>query len=103
MKIDVYGKPGCAKCKTTKEKLAHFLQKWNVGDTVVLGFVDMETPDGLAKGVFNDVYDVIPVTIILDDQEQPLARWEGDVPPSAEVARILGLADPAAQQAGLET
>jgi len=92
MKIDVYGKPGCAKCESTRSKLAHFLRKWNAGDKIVLDFVDMETPDGLARGVFNDVYDTVPVTIVLGDDEQPLARWDGDVPPSADVARALGLA-----------
>ena len=65
MKIDVYGKPGCAKCKSTKEKLAHYLKKWNVAGTVPLEFVDMESPDGNAQGAFYDVYDVIPVTIVM--------------------------------------
>jgi len=106
MKIDVYGKPGCARCESTKTKLTHFLKKWNAEDKVVLDFVDMETADGLAKGVINDVYDVVPVTIVLGDDQQPLARWDGDVPPSADVARVLGLAGaqptlPAADQAGL--
>ena len=58
---------------------------------MVLDFVDMQTPDGLARGVVNDVFDVIPVTIVLDDSERQLARWEGDVPPSGEVARLLGV------------
>jgi hypothetical protein len=91
MKIDVYGKPGCARCESTKTKLTHFLKKWNAEDKVVLDFVDMQTPDGLARGVVNNVFDVIPVTIVLDDSEQQLARWEGDVPPSGEVARLLGV------------
>ena len=37
MKIDVYGKPGCAKCESTKTKLSHFLKKWQVADRVTLG------------------------------------------------------------------
>lgn len=98
MKIDVYGKPGCAKCESTKDKLTHLLAKWQAADRVPLGFVDMDTPDGLARGVFNDVYNVIPVTIISDDAEQTLARWEGDVPPAAEVANALGIASAAATQ-----
>ncbi len=91
MKIDVYGKPGCAKCESTKDKLSHCLKKWAVGDSVVLQFVDMDTADGLAKGVFNDVFDVIPVTIVSSDQDSQVARWEGAVPPSEEVAKALGL------------
>jgi len=91
MKIDVYGKPGCAKCKSTKDKLSHCLKKWSVGDSVVLQFVDMDTPDGLARGVFNDVFDPLPVTIVSTDEESQVARWEGAVPPSNEVARALGI------------
>ena len=91
MRIDVYGKPGCARCDSTKAKLGHFLKKWNVEDQVVLDFVDMETADGLTRGVVNDVYDVVPVTIVVGDDEQTLARWEGNVPPAADVARALGI------------
>ncbi len=91
MKIDVYGKPGCAKCESTKAKLAHFLKKWKIDGQVKLDFVDMETPDGLTRGVVNDVYATIPVTIVMSDDERPLARWEGDVPPSDAVARVLGI------------
>ena len=91
MRIDVYGKPGCAKCKSTKEKLAHCLRKWNVAATVPLEFVDMDSPDGNAQGAFYDVYDVIPVTIVMGDDNQPLGRWEGVVPPSEEVAKALGV------------
>ena len=91
MKIDVYGKPGCAKCESTKAKLTHFLEKWNADQLVTLEFVDMDTADGLARGVINDVYDVIPVTIVLGDDESPVARWEGDVPPSSDVAHALGI------------
>lgn len=91
MKIDVYGKPGCAKCESTKAKLSHFLKKWDAEQTVTLEFFDMDTADGLTHGVMNDVYDTIPVTIILGDNESPVARWEGDVPPSDDVAQALGI------------
>jgi len=91
MKIDVYGKSGCAKCESTKAKLSHCLKKWAVEDSVTLEFVDLDTPDGLARGAFNDVFDVIPVTIVCGDQEETLGRWEGTVPPSEEAARALGL------------
>jgi thiol-disulfide isomerase/thioredoxin len=91
MRIDVYGKPGCAKCKSTKEKLSHYLKKWGVEGDVALQFVDMDTPDGMARGVFNDVYDLIPVTILVGDNDRPVGRWNGIVPPSGEVAKLLGV------------
>jgi hypothetical protein len=91
MKIDVFGKPGCARCESTKAKLTHFLSKWQMADRVPLDFVSLDTADGLARGAFNDVFDQVPVTIVFADDNRPVARWEGDVPPSDEVARILGV------------
>ena len=91
MKIDVYGKQGCAKCESTKAKLGHYLKKWGVDGAVQLEFVDMDTADGLARGAMNGVFNVIPVTIVSDGGEGSLARWEGDVPPSMEVAGVLGI------------
>jgi len=91
MKIHVFGKPGCARCESTKAKLGHFLKKWQVEERVKLDFVRLDTADGLACGAFNNVYDTMPVTIVFGDDDRALARWEGDVPPSAEVARALGI------------
>jgi len=91
MKIDVFGKPGCAKCESTKAKLTHFLKKWDAETRVPLGFVSLDTVDGMALGAFHNIYDTVPVTIVFGDDERPLARWEGDVPPSDEVARVLGV------------
>lgn len=90
MRLDVFGKQGCAKCESTKAKLGHYLRKWQLGDRVELAFVDMDTPDGMARGMFHDVFETIPVTIALDDNDQPLGRWEGVVPPSDEVAKVVG-------------
>ncbi len=87
MKIEVFGKEGCAVCQTTKRKLSHFLEKWGHGEKVELAFVDMETVEGLAESAFQDVT-AIPTTIISDKSGQ-LKRWEGAVPPSEEVKRIL--------------
>ena len=91
MKIEVFGKPGCAKCESTKAKLTHFLKKWQADGRVPLEFVDMTGAAGLALGAFHNVSDTIPVTIVFGDDNQPLGRWEGDVPPSDEVARLLGV------------
>lgn len=83
MKIKVFGKKGCAKCETTKNKLKHFLAKWEVEEKVNLDFHDMETVDGMAEGAYNDVLQ-IPTTIIEKD-DQILARWDGEVPNSEKV------------------
>jgi hypothetical protein len=39
------------------------------------------------------------VTIVFGDDDQPRGRWEGDVPPSVEVAQALGIPSAAAPQA----
>lgn len=87
MKIEVFGKQGCAICQTTKRKLAHFLEKWNAADRVKIEFVDVETVEGMAEGAFRDVSD-IPTTII-SYKGGVLGRWDGGVPPSEEVKRIV--------------
>jgi len=82
MKIKVFGKKDCAKCETTKNKLNHFIEKNNYQDSATLEFYDMDTVDGFAEGAYNDVLK-IPTTLI-EKQDEILARWEGEVPSSAE-------------------
>jgi len=82
MKIKVFGKKDCAKCETTKNKLNHFIEKNNYQDSATLEFYDMDTVDGVAEGAYNDVLK-IPTTLI-QKQDETLARWEGEVPNSAE-------------------
>jgi len=88
MKFEVYGKDGCAKCKSTKDKLTHLVGKAEAAETVALDFYDMETVEGLAEGAFNDVRDV-PTVILRGDDGEALARWEGVLPPAGEVQVFL--------------
>jgi glutaredoxin len=87
MKIEIFGKQGCARCQATKRKLSHFLEKWGHAEKIEFAFVDMETVDGMAEGAFQDVTEV-PTTIIWD-RGGALVRWEGEVPPSEDVKRII--------------
>lgn len=83
MKIKIFGKPGCAKCQTTKNKFEHFLTKWQYTDKIKLLFCDMDTPDGMAEGAY---YDVLKIpTTVLEKDSVPIARWEGEIPNSQEV------------------
>lgn len=82
MKIKVFGKKGCAKCDTTKNKFSHFLKKKNRLDSVELEFHDMDTIEGFAEGAYHDVLK-IPTTLI-EKEEKQLARWEGEVPNTEE-------------------
>ena len=80
VRISIFGKPGCARCDTTKKKLNHFLGKWELEHNVDLIFHDIDTLDGRAEGAFYDVSD-IPLTVI-EKEGQQVARWDGEVPNS---------------------
>ena len=88
MRFEVFGKPDCVKCKSTKDKLTHLLTKGQAADAIGLAFVDMNSIQGRAEGAFYDVRHV-PTTLLWSDDEEPLARWEGCVPPSAEIKTFL--------------
>ncbi len=86
-KIRLFGKNGCAKCKTTKNKLNHFLSEWKLQE-VEMQFHDLDTVDGLAEGAFYDVGNAIPVVLVEKDGRQA-ARWDGEVPNSQAVRMVL--------------
>jgi thioredoxin-like negative regulator of GroEL len=88
MRFEVFGKPDCAMCRSTKDKLTHLLAKGQAADAVGLAFVDMNSIQGRAEGAFYDVRHV-PTTLLWSDDEEPLARWEGCIPPSAEIKTFL--------------
>ena len=85
--IAVFGKQGCPKCATTKNKIEHYLGKWRLDHEVRTIFHDLETIEGRAEGAFYDVND-IPVTIIEREGRQ-LARWDGRVPNSDAIRAAL--------------
>ncbi|MDO9465508.1 MAG: thioredoxin family protein [bacterium] len=85
--IKVFGKPNCAKCKTTKNKLEFFIPKWNMSNRVKMSFYDMDTVEGLAEGAFYNV-DSIPTTVVENDGKE-IKRWELEVPPSKEVEVLV--------------
>ena len=91
MTFEVYGKNGCAKCKSTRSKLGHLIAKADRDDEVEIAYHDMDSVEGMAEGAFNDVTD-IPTTILKDASGQPVARWEGWLPPSGEVKAYLARA-----------
>ena len=87
MEILVFGKPSCAKCRTTKSKLSHLLNKWGVVDSVQLTYYDLETIDGMTEGAFRDVMGM--PTVIVDNGKRELSRWTGVVPNSNEVRKTV--------------
>ena len=87
MDVVIFGKTGCARCESTKNKVTHLIGKWGFTETVGINFVDLDTVDGLAEGSFYDVFEV-PVTIIRRNDRQ-LARWDGIVPTSHDLRNSL--------------
>ena len=94
-RVSIFGKQECAKCRTTKRKVDHFLAKWQFEHAVSMIFHDLDTVDGLAEGLFYDVDDALPVTII-EARGRNVARWEGRVPNSQELRLCLDSAHNAA-------
>ena len=87
MKVKVFGKSGCAKCETTKNKINHFIAKWEIDEKVNFSFHDMDTIDGMAEGAFNDVVQ-IPTTI-LEKDDKIIFRCDGEVPHSEKIKEHL--------------
>ena len=85
-RILIFGKTECAKCKTTKHKLSH-LVSGELDHKVELVFHDMETLDGRAEGAFYDV-NKIPATVV-EKEDRQVARWDGDVPNSEDIHRVI--------------
>ncbi len=91
MRLEVFGKAECAKCKSAKEKLKHLLMKVELSETVPLEFFDLESIEGMAEGAFNNVTDQLPTIILREDGGQVKARWNGQLPLSTEVLQHLGV------------
>lgn len=82
MRVSIFGKQECDACKAAMEKITYFTEKWGKTETTAIGFIDMDTAEGLAEGAYRDVYEV--PTVIFEDGETELARWVKKVPTSEE-------------------
>ena len=87
MEIKIFGKKGCAKCQTTKNKFHFFLKKWDIDDKVKVNFYDLNTVEGLSEGAFYGVGRV-PTTII-ENNGKEIARWTEEVPKSEDFKKCL--------------
>lgn len=86
-KVIIFGKSDCAKCKTTKNKIDHYINKWGLDGRVPVVFFNVDTVDGLTESAFRDVAK-IPTTIV-EQSDMTLARWDGDVPQSETLRASL--------------
>jgi hypothetical protein len=87
-KVIVFGKQNCIKCTKTKHRATKVIEKWGLDEDVRVIFMDMDTLDGLAEGVYRDVWE-IPTTIIETDERDVLHRCSGEEMKSSELAERL--------------
>ena len=88
MIIEIYGMQDCELCESAKKKVAHFLNKWQLNDSVKILFQDVGTVDGAAEGDFFDVFQV-PAVLLKRNRDEVVARGDGQAPPSEELRRRL--------------
>jgi hypothetical protein len=90
MRVLVFGKTACAKCRSAKEKLEHLISKAGLADSVHIEWVDMESIEGRAEAAFSDVREP-GTTILVGDDDRNVARWDGRAPLAAELNVFLTL------------
>jgi len=86
-KVLIFGKQGCAKCQTTKNKVGHYIDKWGLDGQIPVLFLDVESVEGLTESAYRDVWEV-PTTIV-EQSDEPIARWDGEVPKSESLRESL--------------
>ena len=85
MEIKLFGTKLCPGCNTAVKRLNEAME--GCGDKVTLNYYDMETVDGLMEGALNEVMKL--PTIVLSEQGELLARWNGEVPEVDELQEKL--------------
>ena len=91
MDVVIFGKLNCGKCAGAKERVTVLIEKMGLAGKVPMQFVNLDTFDGRAEGAFYDVYDAVPVTIVRNDAQEVLSRWEGVMPRTEELRPVLEL------------
>lgn len=89
MKLLFFVKEGCGVCKTAKDKVGFFLNKWGAVGSVETETVNLSTEDGLVEAAMRAVADV--PTIILEEAGSEVARWTKRPPTSRELKAALGI------------
>jgi hypothetical protein len=89
MKLVFFFKEDCEACKNAKNKVAFFLDKWGVTDSIETEVINLDTADGLVEAAMNAVGEV--PTIILSNEGDEVARWEKKAPESEDLKARLGV------------
>jgi len=84
MKILIFGRETCDACKSIREKMHYFSDKYT---PIPIEYYDTETVDGLTETAYRSVAD-IPTVILMKD-EQEIKRWVKSAPIFSELKELL--------------
>lgn len=82
MQVKIFGRTGCPRCETAREKLDRFVAERRIQNRVEVAFYDIDTPQGLAEGLWHEIGSDTPVVVIHRESADegladPLAGFEG--------------------------
>ena len=83
--VKIFGKNNCARCKSTRNKLEHLIERENL--KINYHYYDMENLGDLTEATFMAVFKVPTTIVILEGKE--VKRWEEEIPPSEELLSLL--------------
>ena len=89
MKLVYFVKDGCEACENAKEKIAFFLDKWGLTDSIETEAFSVSTSDGLVEVSMREIADI--PTIVLEDAGDEVARWTKRAPTSEELRKRLAV------------
>ena len=81
-KVKIFTTSRCPKCPQAKV-MGERLQRLGVH----VEYYDLETADGLAEAAFYSVQST--PTILVEEEEEVVARWAGQVPSEGELQRVV--------------
>jgi hypothetical protein len=81
MILKVFWKQACPRCPAAKE-----LAKDLAGQGVKVEYHNIDEVDGLAEATFFDVM-ATPSLVLVDDKNQEVVSWRGQVPDQEEVKK----------------
>lgn len=87
--LEIYGKKDCKACEGAKKKFKTFVKKWNLKDSIIFKFFDVDTEKGAEARAFNGITKIPTIVLVDIDRNKELNRWEGKVPLSKDFENIL--------------
>lgn len=85
----LFGRKTCEVCRKVKGKVEYFLNRWHV--TTPLVCYDVDEPEGMAEGAWYDVVEI--PTVVLEEGEKIIGRWQEKPPLLQELRTIFGISD----------